>query len=93
MDFAPVIILAVVVLILLGVVWYVVTRFLVNVGAQEVAIKERRYLGKRMPQGMHAHWLANVCQRDCVFKCPLQALLVQMMASLNAAARVYRQSR
>ena len=51
MDFAPVIILAVIVLILLGVVWYVVTRFLVNVGAQEVAIKERRYLGKRMPQG------------------------------------------
>ena len=51
MDFAPVIILAVVVLILLGGVWYVVTRFLVNVGAQEVAIKERRYLGKRMPQG------------------------------------------
>lgn len=33
------------------VVWYIVTRFLVNVGAQEVAIKERRYLGRRMPQG------------------------------------------
>ncbi len=38
-------------LIALGVIWYVVTRFLVNVGAQEVAIKERRYLGRRMPQG------------------------------------------
>lgn len=38
-------------LIGLLVVWYIVTRFLVNVGAQEVAIKERRYLGRRMPQG------------------------------------------
>lgn len=51
MEFAPLIILAVIALIILGVIWYVVTRFLVNVGAQEVAIKERRYLGKRMPQG------------------------------------------
>ncbi len=38
-------------LIALGVIWYIVTRFLVNVGATEVAIKERRYLGRRMPQG------------------------------------------
>jgi len=45
------IILGVVALIVLGVIWYVVTRFLVNVGAQEVAIKERRYWGRRMAQG------------------------------------------
>ncbi|MBA3785158.1 MAG: hypothetical protein H0X15_06415, partial [Acidobacteria bacterium] len=45
------IVLGVVVLIALAVVWYIITRFLVNVGAQEVAIKERRYLGRRMPQG------------------------------------------
>ena len=51
MEFAPIIILAVVALVVLGVIWYVVTRFLVNVGSQEVAIKERRYLGRRMPQG------------------------------------------
>lgn len=47
----PLIILGVIGLIGLGIVWYIVTRFLVNVGAQEVAIKERRYLGRRMPQG------------------------------------------
>lgn len=47
----PLIILGVLALIGLGIVWYIVTRFLVNVGAQEVAIKERRYLGRRMPQG------------------------------------------
>jgi uncharacterized membrane protein YqiK len=45
------IILGVVTLIVLGVIWYVITRFLVNVGAQEVAIKERRYWGRRMAQG------------------------------------------
>ena len=38
-------------LIVLGVLWYIVTGFLVNVGAEEVAIKERRYFGRRMPQG------------------------------------------
>src|ERR1044072_3668381 len=45
------IVLGVLGLIALGVIWYIVTRFLVNVGATEVAIKERRYLGRRMPQG------------------------------------------
>ncbi len=45
------IVLGVVALIALAVLWYIITRFLVNVGAQEVAIKERRYLGRRMPQG------------------------------------------
>jgi uncharacterized membrane protein YqiK len=38
-------------LIVLGIIWYVVTRFLVNIGAKEVGIKERRYFGRRMPQG------------------------------------------
>ncbi len=51
MQPVPLIILGVVALIVLAVVWYIITRFLVNVGAQEVAIKERRYFGKRMPQG------------------------------------------
>ena len=45
------IVLGVLGLIALGIIWYIVTRFLVNVGAQEVAIKERRYFGRRMPQG------------------------------------------
>src|SRR5215210_663567 len=45
------IILGVLALIGLGIVWYIITRFLVNVGAEEVAIKERRYFGRRMPQG------------------------------------------
>ena len=45
------IVLGVIALIALAVIWYIITRFLVNVGAQEVAIKERRYLGRRMPQG------------------------------------------
>lgn len=35
----------------LGIVWYVVTRFLVNIGATEVGIKERRYMGTKMAQG------------------------------------------
>lgn len=38
-------------LIVLGILWYLVTRFLVNIGAKEVGIKERRYFGRRMPQG------------------------------------------
>src|SRR3954453_22095582 len=45
------VILGIVVLIAVGVVWYIVTRFLVNIGAKEVGIKERRYMGRRMPQG------------------------------------------
>ena len=47
----PLIIIGVIALIALGVLWYIVTRFLVNIGATEVGIKERRYLGRRMPQG------------------------------------------
>ncbi len=43
--------LGVLVVLTLIVLWYLVTRFLVNIGAKEVGIKERRYLGRRMPQG------------------------------------------
>src|SRR3982751_883401 len=50
-QFMPLILLGVGVLIALIVIWYIVTRFLVNIGAKEVGIKERRYLGRRMPQG------------------------------------------
>ena len=50
-NYFPVIIIGVIGLVALAIVWYIVTRFLVNVAAQEVAIKERRYLGRRMPQG------------------------------------------
>jgi len=39
------------IVIVLAIIWYVVTRFLVNIGAKEVGIKERRYFGRRMPQG------------------------------------------
>lgn len=46
-----IIVLGVLALIVLGVIWYVVTRFLVNIGATEVGIKERRYFGRKMAQG------------------------------------------
>lgn len=39
------------VLIGLGTIWYIITRFLVNIGATEVGIKERRYYGTKMAQG------------------------------------------
>src|SRR3982750_304982 len=47
----PLIILIVAIVISLLLIWYIVTRFLVNIGAKEVGIKERRYFGRRMPQG------------------------------------------
>jgi uncharacterized membrane protein YqiK len=47
----PLILIGVLILIALLVIWYIVTRFLVNIGAKEVGIKERRYFGRRMPQG------------------------------------------
>lgn len=50
-NYFPIIVLAVAALIALGIVWYIITRFLVNIGATEVGIKERRYFGRRMPQG------------------------------------------
>jgi uncharacterized membrane protein YqiK len=49
-QFLPLIIIGVIGLIA-RLLWYIVTRFLVNIGATEVGIKERRYLGRRMPQG------------------------------------------
>src|SRR6187455_3396215 len=45
------IILGIVAVIALIAAWYIITRFLVNIGAKEVGIKERRYFGRRMPQG------------------------------------------
>ena len=45
------IVMGVAALVVIGILWYVVTRFLVNIGAKEVGIKERRYMGRRMPQG------------------------------------------
>lgn len=50
-QFIPLIVLVVGALIVLGLIWYIFTRFLVNIGATEVGIKERRYFGRRMPQG------------------------------------------
>ena len=47
----PLIVLIVGIVIALLVIWYIITRFLVNIGAKEVGIKERRYFGRRMPQG------------------------------------------
>ena len=47
----PLIFIAVAVIVGLLIIWYVITRFLVNIGAKEVGIKERRYMGRRMPQG------------------------------------------
>ncbi len=47
----PLIIAGVLILLALILIWYIVTRFLVNIGAKEVGIKERRYFGRRMPQG------------------------------------------
>lgn len=50
-NLIPLFVLGAVALVALGVLWYVVTRFLVNIGAKEVGIKERRYLGRKMAQG------------------------------------------
>lgn len=50
-QFLPLIVLGVVALVALLLLWYIVTRFLVNIGAKEVGIKERRYFGRKMAQG------------------------------------------
>lgn len=50
-QFFPLIVLGVVALVALLLLWYIVTRFLVNIGAKEVGIKERRYFGRKMAQG------------------------------------------
>src|SRR5215218_9340797 len=45
---APVLIIGFILLIVLLVI---LRRILVNVGAKEIAIKERRYIGRKMPPG------------------------------------------
>jgi uncharacterized membrane protein YqiK len=50
-DIASVLPLLVVGFVVLIVVLIIVTRIFVNVGAREIAIKERRYLGAKMPPG------------------------------------------
>jgi uncharacterized membrane protein YqiK len=47
----PLIVLGILALVAIGIIWYIVTRFLVNIGATEVGIKERRYMGRKMAQG------------------------------------------
>ena len=47
----PLFLVGIAFLFVLGIIWYVVTRFVVNIGAKEVGIKERRYFGRRMAQG------------------------------------------
>ena len=50
-QYYPIIVTVAIGLVALGILWYVVTRFLVNIGAKEVGIKERRYFGRKMAQG------------------------------------------
>src|SRR6267154_5981707 len=50
-DFASFIPFLVIAAILLVIVLIVLSKLLVNVGAREIAIKERRYLGAKMPPG------------------------------------------
>src|SRR5262245_29460906 len=52
MDFiTPYIPLLILIAVLAIVALIMISRFVVNVGAREIAIKERRYLGRRMPPG------------------------------------------
>ena len=51
MEIGSLIPLAIVAFIALIALYIIITRFVVNIGAQEIAIKERRYLGRRMPPG------------------------------------------
>ncbi|MEO6392596.1 MAG: SPFH domain-containing protein [Pyrinomonadaceae bacterium] len=51
MDIYTYLPLLVVLVVLLIIVLIVLSRFVVNVGAREIAIKERRYFGRRMPPG------------------------------------------
>src|SRR5215216_427720 len=51
MENLPLVFFGIAILIGLAIIWYIITRFLVNIGAKEVGIKERRYFGRRMPQG------------------------------------------
>src|SRR5882757_4248531 len=51
MDFTPYIPLLVIGVVMFIVAIIMLRKFLVNVGAREIAIKERRYFGRRMPPG------------------------------------------
>ena len=51
LDIATVLPLLIGAFVLLIVFLIVVNRIFVNVGAREIAIKERRYLGAKMPPG------------------------------------------
>jgi uncharacterized membrane protein YqiK len=51
MDFTPYIPLLVIAFVVLVVAIIMLRKFLVNVGAREIAIKERRFFGRRMPPG------------------------------------------
>ena len=48
-DIFSILPVAIVVLVLLIVLLVILRRIFVNVGAREIAIKERRYMGRRMP--------------------------------------------
>lgn len=50
-NLTTLIVLGVSAVVVLGIIWYIITRFLVNIGATEVGIKERRYMGTKMAQG------------------------------------------
>src|SRR4026208_313643 len=62
------IVMGVAALVVIGILWYVVTRFLVNIGAKEVGIKERRYMCRRMPQGRGVAAAGEVGLRADVLK-------------------------
>ena len=50
-DFVSLLPILIVGFVLLVVLLLVLRRIFVNVGAREIAIKERRYMGRRMPPG------------------------------------------
>jgi uncharacterized membrane protein YqiK len=52
-----------------------ITRFLVNVGAREIAIKERRYIGKKMPPGRVVATAGEVGIQAAVLKPGLHFIL------------------
>jgi uncharacterized membrane protein YqiK len=54
---------------------FLVTRFLVNVGAREIAIKERRYIGRKMPPGRVVATAGEVGIQAAVLKPGLHFIL------------------
>ena len=51
LDMTMVLTIAAIAFVLLILLLIAARKFYVNVGAREIAIKERRYLGRRMPPG------------------------------------------